>query len=81
MNLQNDALRSRHQGVVKTSIEGAIASHGPTNANHRHDQRRCAKNEYRHLATGAREKRLDPLAAELVAKRHNYFAFGASANR
>ena len=81
MNLQNDALRSRHQGVVETSIEGAIAGDGPTNANHRHNQRRCAKNEDRHLATGAREKRLDPLAAELVAKRHNYFAFGASANR
>jgi hypothetical protein len=37
LNLQNDALRSRHQGVVETSIEGTVAGHGPTNANHRHD--------------------------------------------
>jgi hypothetical protein len=81
LNLQNDALGSGDQGVVEASVEGAIAGYRPTNANHRHDQRGGTENKERHLAAGARQQRLDPLAPEFVAERHGYFAFGASANR
>jgi hypothetical protein len=81
LNLENDALRSRHQGVVEASVERTVAGYGSTNADHCHDQRGCAKDEERHLAAGARQKRLDPFAPELVAERHGYFALGASASR
>jgi hypothetical protein len=77
----DDAFRPRHECVIKASVERAITSNGPTNADDRHDQCRCAKDEEGHLATGAREERLNPLTAEFVAKRHDYFSFGASAKR
>ena len=81
MDHHDDAFRPRHEGVVEASVERAIAGNGPTNTNHRHDQRCCTENEERHLATSAREERLDPLAAEFVTKRHDYFSFGASDKR
>jgi ATPase subunit of ABC transporter with duplicated ATPase domains len=61
LNLQNDALRPCHKGVVETRVKRAIAGYRPTNANHRHDQCCCTENEERHLATSAREERLDEL--------------------
>jgi hypothetical protein len=45
LDFENDALRSRHKGVVETSVEGTIAGNGSTNANHRHDERGCAKDK------------------------------------
>ena len=81
MNFENDALRSSDQSVVEPGVEGTIASYRPTNANHRHDERGGAENEERHLTTGAGQERLDPFTPELVAERHDYFSFGASAKR
>ena len=81
MDFANDALRSRHEGVVESSVKGTIASHGPADANHRHNQGGNTEDEERHLTTGARQERLNPFTLELVAERHDYFSFGASAKR
>jgi hypothetical protein len=81
LNFKDDALRPRHQCVVESGVEGTIAGYRPTNTNHRHDERGGTENEERHLATGARQECLDPFTPELVAERHDYFSFGASAKR
>ena len=81
MDLNDDALRPRHQGVVEARIKCAVSGNGSTNAHDRYDQRRCAEDEERHLAASARQERLDPLAPEFVAEWHDYFSFGASAKR
>jgi hypothetical protein len=77
----HNAFRTRNKGVVEASVEGTIAGYRPTNTNHRHDERGGTENEERHLATGARQECLDPFTPELVAKRHDYFSFGASDKR
>jgi hypothetical protein len=81
LDFENDTLRSGDQGVVEAGVKSTIAGYRSTNANHRHDERGSAENEERHLATGARQERLDPLASEFVTERHVYLTFGASANR
>jgi hypothetical protein len=78
---ENDAFRPRHQRIIETCVERAIASQRPANADHRHNQRRGAQNEERDLAAGAGEQRLNPLTAEITTERHGYFSFGASAKR
>jgi hypothetical protein len=45
LNHDHDAFRPRHEGVVETRIERAVAGNGPTNANHRHDERGGTENE------------------------------------
>jgi hypothetical protein len=45
LNHDHDAFRPRHKGVVEASVERAIAGYGPTNTDHRHDERCCAENE------------------------------------
>ena len=81
MNLFHDALGSCAQGIIETRIKCATPRNRTANANERHHERGCTKNEERDLATGARKKCLDPLASELVAEGHGYFDFGASARR
>jgi hypothetical protein len=81
LDFDDDALRPCHQSVVETRIKCAVSGNGSTNADHRYDHGGCTKNEERHLAASARQERLYPLTPEVIAERHGYFAFGASANR
>ena len=81
MDLDHNSFRTCAQCIIKAGIKRAIASNGAANSNNGNDKCGGPKNKDGDLSTGSRQQRLNPLAAELVAERHRYFPFGASARR